>query len=479
MSISALRFNENIFYRPKGITIATLLMVCIWAIMRWNYSAIVFIMILALFIVGIKKPLWAVAAILVSQMTITSYMVATPLVLISLRLLLMLLTLYIIRGALIRKEIDFGPHVKKLVIPMLILIFIGAVSNTFNGLGLEVIFRAFRNMLFGLLFIIILPAIIEDIKQLKILLGVTFIVAIASSIIGIMQYYNFLGMNVATLEAGFLDGAGRVPGMGQTELELAYILPMVIVIVLSIFIAKTNHSGGRILILVPLIPLSIALYFTYTRSALFALGPAILSLYLFFKTRIRWEAILLIIVLLVLLIEASNLLEETYIAGRSETGQEESSVARNILRQVGIAIALDNPILGIGSDQFVEISREYAYVVNPVFLEYEGDRYYSYTTLGNNQPHHDFITMWLTYGTLALIAYIFIHFVIVYTLGYSFRKSNNRFIKGLSVGLAAALVTYVVNSFYHNIETTLPLLYIIAGFSLVTSKLAARETAAI
>jgi O-antigen ligase len=192
-------------------------------------------------------------------------------------------------------------------------------------------------------------------------------------------------------------------------------------------------------------------------------------------TKIRWEIILLIVTGILLFIEGSNVFEETYLSGRPESAQEESSVARDILRQTGIAIALDNPFFGIGSQQFLTISPQYASNVDPFLIEWEGNRYYSYTTLGSDEPHNDFIMMWLSHGTPALIVYIALYFVIIHNLMYSFRTSNNRFIRGLSAGLAAALITYVVNSFYHNLLSTLPLLWILAGFSLVTSKIASQE----
>jgi O-antigen ligase len=170
-----------------------------------------------------------------------------------------------------------------------------------------------------------------------------------------------------------------------------------------------------------------------------------------------------------------GIFQETYLGGRSETGQEESSVARGILTQAGTAIALDNPIFGIGAERFTEVSPQYAYKVDPILIAYETDRYFSYTTLGEDEPHNDFIMMWLTHGTPALIVYILLYFIMFYNLMYSFRNSNNRFIKGVSVGLAAGLITYIVNSFYHNLLVTLPLLWIMAGFTLVTAKLAAKE----
>ena len=475
MSTIALRSPESFLYHPRGITAATIIIIILWAVMQWNLSAITFLGVAILFIIGLKNPLWAVIAILISQMTITSYMIATPLVDISLRLIMMLLTLYIIRGSLARKEVDFGPNVRKLIIPMVILMAIGIISNIVNPIPFDAAFRSFRNMFVGLLFIILLPAIIENPKQLKIICGITLVVATASAIIGILQHYNILGMAQATLTPDFLVEMGRVPGMGETELELAFIFPVIIMIAFTVFITRGISFDRRNLIFIPMVAMLMALYFTYTRSALYAIGVGIISIFIFMRTRIKWGIILVIMAVLILLIEVTGVLGGTYLGGRSESGQEQSSVARDVLWQAGVAIALDNPIFGIGANRFVEISTQYAYRVDPALIAWEEDRYWRYTTLGNDEPHNDFLMMWLTHGTPALIVYIIIYFVIIYNLMYSFRNSNNRFVKGVSVGLAAGVITYIVNSFYHNLLATLPLLWILAGFSLVTAKLARRE----
>ena len=151
-------------------------------------------------------------------------------------------------------------------------------------------------------------------------------------------------------------------------------------------------------------------------------------------------------------------------------------MARDILWQATVAIALDNPIIGIGGDKFIELSPQYVDRVDPVLIQFEEDRYWQYRTLGSDAPHNDFLRTWAYYGSFALLAYIWLLFSIINNSAKSFRKSKNRFIKGISLGIAGALITYVVNSFYHNIASTLPILWILAGLSLAATKLTAKET---
>jgi O-antigen ligase len=222
-----------------------------------------------------------------------------------------------------------------------------------------------------------------------------------------------------------------------------------------------------------LVLIVLAAYFTYTRSALLALLLGLMALVLFLKTRIRGEIILAILVLFVGFASLMGLLESgRYLGGRTEVQQDESYISRQIVWQAGIAAATDNPILGIGGDQFKKVSPQYASSVDPTLLSLEEERYWSYRSLGNIEPHNDFLMVWVSYGTPALLAYLWLIVAVLRNFLYAYRESDKRFIKGLSAGLAAALVAYGVNAFYHNVLSTLPLFWILAGLSVATAKLA-------
>ena len=467
--------RPSLIYRPKGIVLVIGVVIVLWSLMRGNLTALVLLAVVALFIIGLRKPLWALVALLVSQLTITSFMVPTPFVDISLRLLLFIITIFILRRGFIQREVDLGPGARRLLIPILVLISVGVVANLVNS-GFDFAFKDFRIMLTGLLFVIFLPAVIENTTQLKTICGFIFIVITASAVIGIMQHYNFLGMAEATLRPDFLALAGdlRVPGMSESELELAYVLTTAILIVFGIYLTKGVSTNRRFLLMTMVLMIS-ALYFTYTRSALLALVLGLLSIVLYTKKRIKWQLILALTFPAIFFIVQTDVLGQTHFSGRSLWSQEGSAIARPILWQAGVAIAIDNPVLGIGGNRFLRISPQYAYAVDSSLLQWEEDRYWDYKTLGTQAPHNDFLNVWVSYGTVALIAYIWIHFTILRNYFDSYRATKRRFIKGFSLGLAGALVAYVVNSFYHNLSSDLALLWIMAGFSLTTAKLAIKS----
>jgi O-antigen ligase len=337
--------------------------------------------------------------------------------------------------------------------------------------GFDVAFTDFRNMLVGLLIIILMAQVTKNLKDLKTLCAVAFAGMFASATIGVMQHFQILGMGQRILDPNFTE-VWRVPGMAESELELSFTLPVAVLAVVGIYLTNGIKSSTRKLMLISLPVMGLALYFTYTRSALFALLLGLVALVIFIKTRTRSEIILASLLVAVALVSVFGVLESQYLGGRQEVEQEESTVSRKIVWQAGMGIIADYPVLGIGADRFKTVSPLYASEVDPELLEWEQARYWSYRSLGTIAPHNDFLMVWVSYGTLALAAYIWLLFAVLRNFFYSYRASNVRFIRGLSIGLAAAIIAYGANAFYHNVFSTMPLFWILAGFSVTIAKLA-------
>lgn len=469
--------KPNFLGRPMGIALTILALAMLWMAFPGNPTTLALLAICIIFLFGLNRPVWAMAALLVSQLTITSYMVNTPIVTISLRLCLLLLILigFIIWRYRARNRIKLGDNAKRVMIPLLILTGLSIVSNLIYS-GFDYAFKDFRNMAVGLLIIIFLPIVTRNLKCLKTLCGVVFIVMTTSALVAIMQHYNFLGMAEHTVIPGFLAQLGelRVPGMTETELELSYTLSIGALAILGILLVNGLKSKKWILVL-SLVTIVLALYFTFTRSALFALALGLVALVLFLKTRIKGEIILVSLLLALMLIEGTGIMEGQYLTGRGEAVQEESSISRKILWQAGMAIAWDNPVLGIGGDQYSTVAPQYANNVDSSLLKWEADRYYEYRTLGSGGIHNDFLYMWVSYGILALITYLWLYFAMLRNFLHSYQNSSSRFVKGISLGLATGLVVYAANAFYHNCLATMPLFWIIAGFSVATAQLVGKR----
>jgi O-antigen ligase len=441
-----------------GIALVALGAAIVWVVSPGNPSYLALLAIAVLFIIGLKEPVWLMAALLISQLAIPSYMVG-PL---SLRLLLLILTGIVLWRAHAREKIQLGKKARRVIIPLIVLIGITIIANFFNS-SFDFVFKDFRNWSVGLLFVIFLPAVIRNVRDLKLLCGVAIIGMTISAIVALEQ--SFVGL-------------GRAQGISESKLQLAYILCVGFLAVLGILIVE-GKKGGNQRLLIPAVLMLPALYFTYTRSALVALLFGLVALFLFLKTRLKSEMILLVILGVTLYLSVSGVTDNFSLSARSQSQQEDSSVTRKVLWQTGLAIAMDNPVLGIGGDQYEIVSLQYADVVDLSTLQSEYNRYWTYDSLGLGYTsiHNDFLKMWVSYGIIALIVFLWIILAILRNCIDSFRISKQKFIRGLSVGLAAGLITYSVNAFYHNLLVEFSLLWVIAGFSVATLKLAAKSQA--
>jgi O-antigen ligase len=146
-------------------------------------------------------------------------------------------------------------------------------------------------------------------------------------------------------------------------------------------------------------------------------------------------------------------------------GEERSATGRLYLWQAGAMIALDNPVIGIGEGKFKEYSEFYSQQVEQkkvVSIE---------SVLGIEEAHNDFIRVWVSFGTPALLAYLWVFFATFANFIHAYRQSNSLFLKGMAVGGFAALMAYIVNSFTHNLMESVPILWILAGLSAACVKL--------
>jgi len=463
--------------QPLGLVLIVLGAVALWVVNPLSPTTLVLLVVAVLFLMGLRKPVWAMAAILISQLTITSYMWNAPTgTAISLRLALLVALGLLLWYRSSTCKIEFGPGFKRVMIPAMVLIAMSLVSNLINSGG-DFAFRDFRNMAVGLMIVAFIPAVVSGVKDLKLLSLVTLVGITASAALGVLQYYNLMGAGGKTVIDGFLlrwqDGI-RVPGMAETELELAYVVSTAIVVLLALYLLK-RRSGANWELLMPVPLLGLALYFTYTRSAILAAILGMAALVILLRTHVRWQYIVAASLLLVMLVSWTGVLEGNYLGGRSEGAQDESAFSRKIVWQAGLSIAVDNPILGIGGDQFAAVSPRYQGAVDPELIEWEASRYWGHRSLGNTAVHNDFLNVLVSYGVIALVAYLWLYMVVARNLFESYKSSRSRFIRGLALGLAAALVVYVVNAFYHNCFATIPLFWVLVGLSVAVAKLALRK----
>jgi len=230
------------------------------------------------------------------------------------------------------------------------------------------------------------------------------------------------------------------------------------------YLAKGVQRSSRWLLLIAVILMALGTYFTYTRSAIIAvaLGTVVLIPFLAKNLRVKLLLTLLIVGVLVIMLGQAH---DTRLVSTQDTSAQD----RKLLDQAGYDIIRDHPLLGIGAYKFPQVSLQYASAVDPSVMQQVGE------DLGTLQPHNDFVYVAACYGIPALIAFLGLIAAVFVSLRNSYLTTRRNFIKGLSAGLIGALVAYLVNAYYHNALISIPIVWVLIGFSLAIAKLSMAE----
>ena len=456
--------TRQIDRRTSLLVVAFILALAIWKLGPITPLQLAFFVVGALFLFGLKKPVLAMAAFLVSLLTLNNYILAAPFgIEISLRVLLVLLIAVIVWKTYGLRGLELGPYAKRVIVVALILVAITVIANLINT-GWDWTFKDLRQTGTGLLLIVLIPAVTRDLRDLKTLCGLALLFMAASAAVAVMQHFNILGMSDRTLVSGYTNIDNRMPGMAQDPLDLAFVLAPVVPAALFVYLNKGTRANIRWLILAAVILMVLGMYFTYTRSAVIAAALGVVTLFLFLPKHLRFKVLLAVVVVALLVFLVSQAHQT-----RLVSSEDVSAQSRIVLRQAGYDIMRDHPIWGIGAYKFPEVSVQYASRLDPNVMQILGK------DLGLLQPHNDFVYVGACYGIPALIAYVFILGIVFLTLLHSYRTARRRFIKGLSAGLIGALVAYLVNAYYHNCLISMPFFWVLNGFSLAVAKLAMAE----
>jgi O-antigen ligase len=121
----------------------------------------------------------------------------------------------------------------------------------------------------------------------------------------------------------------------------------------------------------------------------------------------------------------------------------------------------------VGHNRFLELSPEYASKIDPSLLERQG----AGSALGRYQPHNDYLNVWLSFGTGALVLYLALFVLSIKNYLEVFFKTSEPLLKGLALGGLGALLAFGVNSGFHNLFDSTLTVWLLAGLSLVLTKL--------
>lgn len=423
-------------------------------------SAIVF----ASFLLVLCGPVWALAPIVINEMTLAGF--TNPMFGFSQRFVIAGLAIVFGITTISKTRLFSDRRMRRVLLPGIAFVLIVFVMNLQHSDELYV-YQYLRYQLLQIATLVLVACLIRRVEELKQLATVALVVTTAMAIIVIWQHYA-----PTTAIYGVREGIakGRAVGLDNSPVGIATQLIFMLAPMLGVLASIRFRWNRRYLFLLGATMLTaIALNFTYTRSAVFALAPAVVVMALMFGGRRRLMLIAAVIIGVVLFfaLENTGYIGERYYENAED---DQSAATHDALLDVSLAIALDNPLSGIGHDQFTTVAPEYVDAVGDDTFTYGGA-----SALGEQQPHNDFLNAWLSWGIFALIAFVGIFLGTFWNFVIGSRHPDP-FVRGLAIGCAGGLVNYSVNSMFHNSLDSSLSLWMYAGLSVVLARLARQAT---
>lgn len=337
-----------------------------------------------------------------------------------------------------------------------------------------------RYQLTQLAALVLIACLVRQSRDLRIVLGVGLALMVVSAALAVWQFQDpvtapfaspaITGLN-QTDQTRLDDATVRAVGLSSSPIQLAGAMSVVVPFLLGVIVCGSVRPGlMRWGLCAAVVLLTLATYLTFTRAAMIAIaaGLAAIAIFLPLDRRVAIWTGLGGAALLFLLLEGTGVIGERYYQGVSE---DKSAASHLALFEVGTAIAMDNPLTGIGHTQFQDVSTGYSAVVS-------ADAHTAGTgagTVGTDPPHDDFLLVLVSWGLPALAAYVTVFVGAVANCVYAATHARDRLTRGTAIGLVGALTGYAVSSAFHNYLDSSLLLWLGAGLSIALARLAASE----
>lgn len=410
---------------------------------------------------ALRHPLYAVGALIINEVSILYYRHFFGTFEISNRLLIAIAVVVIalLLAPTFTSKASIGPRAKYMYPPALALLVFIVLAQIQNVDG-EELYTFMRFILTGYVALLLIPLLVHTRDDLKRLALVVLPVLALSALVAVMQHFWTYGLPIyETTPGAYGNWQGRSMGLNTSPIILSNVMLIAVSVFGALAFSLTlAHRWGRYFLIFAVLA-GLALFFTYTRSGLYSLAAGVLVFPLLLKGHARKEVIAALLILGPVF-GAFLILEETRL---TLTG-DSSSAGRAVLWTAGARMALDNPLLGVGSDGFLRLASSYgADIELPDALAAVG----ADEVLGRFQVHNDFLHVWLSFGPGALIAYLMLLWAIVTNYYLAHKRATDPWMKGVALGLLAGTIAYVANTTSHNGFDTTILLWILAGLSIV------------
>ena len=418
------------------------------------------------FVLALNSPVWLAVALLIPELSIFNYQVEE--LGLTLRLALVLAGAAVaLRTILLGLRRD-DPALRRLLRPAIAFVLLATAINGLFSEG-DYVLKYFRYQIAQLLTMVLVACLIRTRPDLRKVVVAALGLGVLGAVASIWQHFGretaFYGMG----DPGYIAAwKSRSIGLSDNPVVLANSMLLVLVPLVGPIVVGALPRGRMRLIVPAAIGLTfVGLYFSFTRSGLIAAGGGLAAMALYLRGT-RRTTLLVALAALALGFQLSlsmGLLGARY---SRDTTNDRSAASHEALLTVGLAVALDNAILGVGHKRFEEVSAQYADV-----LEGEADSALGGIAVGNERPHNDFLSVVISWGVGGFAAYLLVLIGALRNFAIGAR-SQDGLIRGLAVGCAGGLAAYAVNSAFHNSLDSSSGLWLYAGLSIALARLAGR-----
>jgi O-antigen ligase len=302
---------------------------------------------------------------------------------------------------------------------------------------------------------------------------VCLIVGFASAGVALMQHFGSIApfpliqsVPHAETPTDFGDWGGRALGLTESPIYLSNSMLLLMLPLTGVLLISEQKRDTRVALVIVLLCLVMALYYSYTRSWTYAAAAGTVPFLILYRGRYLKHLWLGLLLGGVVFFMWTGYQGNRYTLGANE---DSSASGRYVLWEIGLQVALDNPIFGVGHNVFTSLAPEYADRIDSETLE----RQKAAEVIGVYEPHNDFLNVWLSFGTFGLLLYLAVFYMTGKNFLAAFNTSDSPLMKGLALGSAGALLAFAVNSSFHNLLDSTLTLWLLAGFSAALANIAA------
>lgn len=370
-------------------------------------------------------------------------------------------------SAILRSQELRRVRLRRVLLPYVVLIALATVVNSIASTSAYTL-QYLRYQVILFLAMILAACLIQSRRDLVRVAWVALAMACATAVASIWQNIDLMSAPLGATtpkDVRFFDG--RSVGLARSPVALAtqliLVLPPLIGVILCV---RWKRMTTRLALGAVVLLLAAGLSLSLTRSAIFGFAPALLVIAWY----VRGYSRVIILGALVAGVAIFMLGESTGLLGRrlyKDAEDDRSAASHQALLQVAFAVALDQGLVGIGNENFEEVSLSYIGAADGSEETNVGVK-----AIGVDRPHNDFLSIWLSWGVLALVAYLGIFIGTLRNFRIAAR-SPDALVRGLSIGSIGGIVVYAVNSSFHNSMDNSLVLWLYAGLSVTLVRLAA------